>query len=200
MSKNNKGKHPKDDMENTPVTPNAEETAEVVQEVEILDSAEIPAENEAGEAGAAEETVQALIEAAIREQEDKYLRLLAEYDNFRKRSIKEREAAWSNARADAVAAFFPVYDNLERALKQECKDEAYAKGVQMTMSQMKTVLEKLGIEEIAAEGATFDPELHDAVMHIEDESLGQNVIAEVFQTGFRSGGRVIRHAMVKVAN
>lgn len=140
------------------------------------------------------------LEADIQVQEDKYLRLLAEYDNFRKRSIKERETAWQTAKAETAAAFFPVYDNLERALKQECKDEAYAKGVQMTMSQLKSVMEKLGIEEIPAQGETFDPTFHDAVMHVEDENVDANVIVEVFQTGFQSGGKVVRHAMVKVAN
>ena len=148
----------------------------------------------------AEQTPEEKLEAAMREQEDKYLRLLAEYDNFRKRSQREREAAWTAAKADTAAAFLPVYDNLERALKQETTDEAYAKGVQMTMDQLKSVLEKLGIEEIPALGQTFDPTLHNAVMHVEDESLGANTVAEVFQTGFQSDGKVIRFAMVKVAN
>lgn len=155
---------------------------------------------------AAEDTVETelsmddKLQAAIREQEDKYLRLLAEYDNFRKRSQRERETAWTTAKAETAAAFLPVYDNLSRALAQETIDEAYAKGVQMTMAQMKGVLDKLGIEEIPALGETFNPELHNAVMHIEDENLGTNVVAEVFETGFQSGGKVIRFAMVKVAN
>ena len=139
-------------------------------------------------------------QAALREQEDKYMRLLAEYDNYRKRSQKEKETAWTTAKADTAKEFLPVYDNLERALKQETADEAYAKGVQMIMTQFKTTLEKLGIQEIPALGETFDPNLHNAVMHIEDENLGENVVAEVFQTGFQSGDKIIRHAMVKVAN
>jgi molecular chaperone GrpE len=145
-------------------------------------------------------SMQERLEADLREQEDKYLRLLAEYDNFRKRSQRERETAWSTAKAETAAAFLPVYDNLARALKQETEDEAYAKGVQMTMDQLKTILEKLGIEEISALGQTFDPALHNAVMHIEDDSLGANTVAEVFETGFQSNGKVIRFAMVKVAN
>lgn len=145
-------------------------------------------------------SLQERLEADLREQEDKYLRLLAEYDNFRKRSQRERETAWSTAKAETAAAFLPVYDNLARALKQETEDEAYAKGVQMTMDQLKTILEKLGIEEISALGQTFDPALHNAVMHIEDDSLGANTVAEVFETGFQSNGKVIRFAMVKVAN
>lgn len=145
-------------------------------------------------------SVEEAVKAAVREHEDKYLRLLAEYDNYRKRSQKEKETAWSTAKADTAKEFLPVYDNLERALKQETADEAYAKGVQMTMAQLKGVLEKLGIEEIPALGQPFDPNLHDAVMHMEDESLGENTVAEVFQTGFKLGDKVIRHAMVKVAN
>ena len=133
-------------------------------------------------------------------QEDKYLRLAAEYDNYRKRTAKEKEAIWNDAKADAALAFLPVYDNLERALKQETADEAYKKGVEMTMNQLKEVLTKLGITEIPAQGQPFDPKYHNAVMHVEDESLGQNVVAEVFQTGFQCGEKVIRFAMVKVAN
>lgn len=147
-----------------------------------------------------EQEVLDLAAAAVREQEDKYLRLLAEYDNFRKRSIKEREAVWATAKSDVVTAILPIYDNLERALKQETQDEAYAKGVQMTMTQLQGVLEKLGIEEIPAQGQTFDPELHNAVMHVEDEGREPNTVVEVFQAGFRLGGKVLRHALVKVAN
>lgn len=147
-----------------------------------------------------EQSPEEAIQAAIREQEDKYLRLLAEYDNYRKRSQKEKENAWTSAKADTAKEFLPVYDNLERALKQETADEAYAKGVQMIMTQLKNVLEKLGIQEIPAQGETFDPNIHNAVMHIDDENLGENVVAEVFQAGFKIGDKVIRHAMVKVAN
>lgn len=140
-------------------------------------------------------TEQLLAEAA-----DKYLRLAAEYDNYRKRTAKEKESIWSEAKAQTVAAFLPVFDNLERALKQETADEAYAKGVQMTMTQLKTVLEKLGVEEIPAQGESFDPNVHNAVMHMEDEALEENTVVEVFQAGFKMGEKVIRHAMVKVAN
>ena len=133
-------------------------------------------------------------------QEDKYLRLAAEYDNYRKRTAKERESLWTDVKADTAGAFLPVYDNLERALKQDTADEAFKKGVEMTMNQLKEVLTKLGITEIPAQGQPFDPKYHNAVMHVEDESLGQNVVAEVFQTGFQCGEKVIRFAMVKVAN
>ena len=136
----------------------------------------------------------------VAQQEDKFLRLAAEYDNYRRRTAKEKESIWSEAKADAAVAFLPVYDNLERALKQETADEAFKKGVEMTMNQLKTVLEKLGITEIDALGKPFDPALHNAVMHVEDENFGENTVAEVFQAGFMLGEKVIRFAMVKVAN
>ena len=144
--------------------------------------------------------VEEAVKAAVQEQEDKYVRLLAEYDNYRKRSQKEKEASWSNAKAETIKEILPVYDNLARALQQETADEAYAKGVEMIMTQLKNALEKLGVEEIPAEGQTFDPNLHNAVMHVDDEELGENVVAEVFQAGFKLGDKIIRHAMVKVAN
>ena len=133
-------------------------------------------------------------------QEDKYLRLAAEYDNYRKRTAKEKESLWTDVKADTAGAFLPVYDNLERALKQDTADEAFKKGVEMTMNQLKEVLTKLGITEIEALGQPFDPTLHNAVMHIEDENFGENTVAEVFQAGFRLGDKVVRFAMVKVAN
>ena len=133
-------------------------------------------------------------------QEDKYLRLAAEYDNYRKRTAKEKESLWTDVKADTAGAFLPVYDNLERALKQDTADEAFKKGVEMTMNQLKEVLTKLGITEIEALGQPFDPALHNAVMHIEDENFGENTVAEVFQAGFRLGDKVVRFAMVKVAN
>ena len=136
----------------------------------------------------------------LSDQEDKFLRLAAEYDNYRRRSQKEKESAWADAKAETAAAFLPVYDNLERALKQDTADEAYKKGVEMTMNQLKEIFSKLGITEIDALGQPFDPALHNAVMHVEDESLGENTVAEVFQAGFMLGEKVIRFAMVKVAN
>lgn len=171
----------------------APETAETVQ-----------TEQPAPEAGEAETDpllteLEALKDQAA-QQEDKYLRLAAEYDNYRRRTTKEKESIWNDAKADAALAFLPVYDNLERALKQETADEAYKKGVEMTMTQLRSVLEKLGITEIPALGQPFDPTLHNAVMHVEDESLGENTVAEVFQAGFKLGDKVIRFSMVKVAN
>ncbi len=136
----------------------------------------------------------------LAQQEDKYLRLAAEYDNYRRRTAKEKENIWTDAKADTAAALLPVYDNLERAVKQETADEAYKKGVEMTMTQLKDVFAKLGIEEIPALGQTFDPNVHNAVLHIDDEQLGENEVAEVFQAGFRCGDKVLRCSMVKVAN
>ena len=144
--------------------------------------------------------IEEAVKAAVKDQEDKYMRLLAEYDNYRKRTQKEKEASWTNAKAETIKELLPVYDNLARALQQETADEAYAKGVEMIMTQMKNALEKLGVEAIPAAGQTFDPNLHNAVMHVDDEDLGENVVAEVFQDGFKLGDKIIRHAMVKVAN
>lgn len=140
------------------------------------------------------------LQKTIADQEDRFLRLAAEYDNFRRRTQKEKEAIYADATAAAVKALLPVYDNLERALKQETADEAYKKGVEMTMTGLLKALESLGVKEIDAVNQPFDPNLHNAVMHIEDDSLGENTIAEVFQTGFTLGDKVIRFAMVKVAN
>jgi molecular chaperone GrpE len=139
-------------------------------------------------------------QAALAVKDDQLLRLAAEYDNFRKRSAKEKTDAYESAKADAAKAFLPVYDNLQRALAQSTEDEAFLKGVEMTMSQLKSVLESLGITEIAALNQPFDPNLHNAVMHVEDENAGENTVVEVFQTGFKMGEKVIRFAMVKVAN
>ncbi len=133
-------------------------------------------------------------------EQDKYLRLAAEYDNYRKRSQKEKENTYADAKADTVLALLPVYDNLERALKAECTDAAYYKGVEMIMDQLMKIFEKLGVEIIESAGQPFDPEKHNAVIHVEDESLGENVVAEEFQKGFTLNGKVIRFAMVKVAN
>lgn len=137
---------------------------------------------------------------ALAAQEDSYLRLAAEYENFRRRTTKEKSDAYTNAKADAAAKFLPVYDNLERALKHGTEDEAFLKGVEMTMTQLLEVLEGLDIKPIEAVGQPFDPNLHNAVMHVDDENLGENVVAECFQTGFIMGEKVIRFAMVQVAN
>ena len=137
----------------------------------------------------------------LADERDKYLRLAAEYDNYRKRSQKERETVYVDVRSDTVEKFLPVYDNLERALKQATTDEAYYKGVEMIMAQLQEIMANAGVTEIdAAAGTAFDPNIHNAVMHVEDEALGESVIAEEFQKGFKLGDKVLRCSIVKVAN
>ena len=133
-------------------------------------------------------------------ERDAHLRVAAEFDNFRKRTIKEKEASYGNGKADAVAKMLPVYDNLERALNQPTEDAAYKKGVEMTMNELMKIFTGLGVEVFGAPGDAFDPNLHNAVMHIDDETLGENVVSQVFQKGFKIGEKVVRFAMVQVAN
>ncbi len=147
----------------------------------------------------AEQAEQAVSEA-MAALNDKYLRLCAEYDNFRRRSQKEKDSLYGDVKADTLLKFLPVYDNLVRALNTPTQDEAFRKGVEMTMNQFNTTMEKLGVTKIDSLGEKFDPALHNAVMHVEDEEKGENEIVEVFQEGFRLGDKVIRFAMVKVAN
>ena len=151
------------------------------------------------------ETVEEVIEVNPWEEKynaerDAHLRVAAEFDNFRKRTVKEKEASYGNGKADAVAKMLPVYDNLERALNQETSDAAYKKGVEMTMNELVKIFTSLGVEIFGNVGDEFDPNLHNAVMHIDSEELGENTIAQVFQKGFRVGEKVVRFAMVQVAN
>ena len=133
-------------------------------------------------------------------ERDAHLRLAADYDNFRKRTAKEKEQSYTNGKADAVAKLLPVYDNLERALNQETADTAYKKGVELTMNELVKIFTGLGVEIFGNVGEEFDPNLHNAVMHAEDEALGENTISMVFQKGFKMGEKVVRFAMVQVAN
>ena len=133
-------------------------------------------------------------------EHDSYLRLAAEFDNFRKRTVKEKEASYGNGKADAVSKLLPVYDNLERALNQPTQDEAFKKGVEMTMTELTRIFTALGVEIFGNVGESFDPNLHNAVMHTEDEAFGENTLALVFQKGFKIGEKVVRFAMVQVAN
>ena len=133
-------------------------------------------------------------------ERDAHLRVAADFDNFRRRSQKEKEQAYSFGKADAVEKLLPVYDNLERALQQQTADETFRKGVEMTMTQLVSILSGLGVEIFGQVGDAFDPNLHNAVMHIEDENLGEDVISQVFQKGFKLGDKVVRFAMVQVAN
>ena len=139
-------------------------------------------------------------EEKFNEEHDSYLRLAADYDNFRKRNAKEKETLYAAGKAEAVEKLLPVYDNLERALNQATNDEAYKKGVEMTMTQLVGILNGLGVEIFGQAGDVFDPNIHNAVMHTEDENLGENVISQVFQKGFKLGEKIVRFAMVQVAN
>ena len=133
-------------------------------------------------------------------EHDSYLRLAADYDNFRKRTMKEKEQAYGNGKAEAVEKLLPVYDNLERAMNQETADAAFKKGVEMTMTQLVSILNGLGVEIFGQVGETFDPNIHNAVMHTEDENAAENTITQVFQKGFKLGDKIVRFAMVQVAN
>ena len=167
-------------------------------EIEKELNEEIPAEEIAGEVV---ETVEANPwEEKYNAERDAHLRVAAEFDNFRKRTIKEKEASYGLGRADAVAKMLPVYDNLERALNQPTEDTAYKKGVEMTMTELTKIFTALGVEVFGNVGDTFDPNLHNAVMHTEDEAFGENTISMVFQKGFKIGDKVVRFAMVQVAN
>ncbi|MBQ2742148.1 MAG: nucleotide exchange factor GrpE [Oscillospiraceae bacterium] len=139
-------------------------------------------------------------EAALKEANDKYLRLAAEYDNYRKRTAKEKEVLYNDSTAAAAGAFLGVYDNLERALATPCADEGYKKGVELIFTEFCNTLSKLKVEIIDPAGEAFDPNFHNAVMHEENEDFGENTVSEVFQKGAKLGDRVVRPAMVKVAN
>ena len=175
---------PKKDKEKkeTPV----EEVVEETVETPVEEAPEVPEVNP--------------FEEKYNAERDAHLRLAAEYDNFRKRTIKEKEASYGNGKADAVAKMLPVYDNLERALNQVCEDAAYKKGVEMTMNELVKIFPSLGVEIFGNVGDEFDPNLHNAVMHIDDESLEENTISQVFQKGFKLGDKIVRFAMVQVAN
>lgn len=163
----------------------SEVTAEVVSEAEQASEQPDPAEE---------------LRAELAAEKDRYLRLAAEYNNYRKRSQKEREALFLDVKCETVSKLLPIYDNLARALSAPCSDEAFYKGVEMTMNQFMEIMDKLGIEKIPSLGEKFNPEVHNAVMHVEDDCVGENVVVEEFQTGFILGEKVIRYSTVKVAN
>ena len=133
-------------------------------------------------------------------EHDAHLRLAAEYDNFRKRTTKEKEQSFLNGRADAVEKLLPVYDNLSRALQQETQDAAFKKGVEMTMTELLKIFGNLGVEIYGEAGDSFDPNLHNAILHVDDESIPENTITQVFQQGVKMGDKIVRFAMVQVAN
>ena len=164
---------------------------------------EIPQEELTENVEAVAETAEAEVnpwETKYNEEHDARVRLAAEYDNFRKRTAKEKEQSYTNGKSDAVAKLLGVYDNLERALNQPTEDAAYKKGVEMTMAELVKIFTSLGVEIFGEPGDAFDPNLHNAVMHIDDESLGENTVSQVFQKGFKIGDKVVRFAVVQVAN
>lgn len=179
--------------------PAAEETASETADTENADK---PAEEAASEP-TAEEKLAAEVESLKKEladEKEKYLRLDAEYYNYRTRSLKEKQDAYDNALMKTVTEVLGVIDNFERAASAECSDEQFKKGIDMIFKQYLTILEKLGVSEINAVGQPFDPNLHNAVSSCEDENLGENTVAAVLQKGYTLGKKVIRHAMVTVAN
>ena len=156
-----------------------------LEEEEVVETAAAPEEN---------------YKEKYEQEHNNFLRLAAEYDNFRKRSQKEKDMSYTNGKADTLSKLLPVYDNLERAMNQPTEDAAYKKGVEMTMQGLVKIFSDLGVEVYGEIGDAFDPNLHNAVMHIESEELAENTIAQVFQKGFKTGENVIRFAMVQVAN
>ena len=194
---------PKKDKQNAqPETPEKEPQAAAAEEKEL------PPEDKKEEAKAETFTVTREqmekmegLAKQLAEEHDQYLRLAAEYDNYRKRTAKEKDGIYQDAKADTIRAFLDVYDNLERAAATEGDDDSpHKKGLVMIFHQYQEILKKLGVTEMEALGQPFDPEKHNAVMHIDDENLGENVVAQVFQAGFSMGDKVIRHAIVQVAN
>ncbi len=176
----------------------AKKDKEKKQETPIEEAAEAV---KAEEQEAAPETVEVNPwEEKYNAEHDAYLRLAADYDNFRKRTIKEKEQSYGNGKADAVEKLLPVYDNLERALNQPTEDAAYKKGVEMTMTQLVNIFAGLGVEIYGNVGDLFDPNIHNAVMHTEEEDVEESTITQVFQKGFKLGEKIVRFAMVQVAN
>lgn len=139
-------------------------------------------------------------EALLADEKDKYLRLYAEYDNYRKRTSKEKIEAYGDAAAKTIAEILPAIDNFERALDAETDDESYKNGIRMIFNQLQDILKKIGVTEIEALNQPFDPKIHSAIKQIDDENFGENTVCQVFQKGYRLGDRIIRHSMVAVAN
>ena len=181
--------------------PKAEETAEQAAPQEPEKAPKGKKKKEKGYTFTREQVEQ--MELAVKQLDsvkDQFVRLTAEYDNYRKRTAKEKESIYSDAKLDTVKPFLDVADNLDRAVSQFEEGDPHRQGVEMICKQFAAVLEKLGVTEIEALGQPFDPEKHNAVMHIDDDNYGENVVAQVFQAGFMLGDRVLRHAIVQVAN
>lgn len=190
-------------MNETKKKPTEEELEQEVVEEEAAEAVEEAAEEateETPEETPADDELDTL-QKALEEEQNRYLRLMAEYDNFRKRSAREKDGIYTDAKADAFTSLLPVLDNFDRAFENEdASPEDFRKGVEMTRDQLLAVFEKAGVESYGEAGEPFDPNLHNAVSHIEDPEQGENVLAQVFQKGYKLGDKVLRHAMVVVAN
>ena len=191
-----------DDIKNEPVTPDVEEKAAKKTVKKDSKEKEPKASKEPKESKDPKEKKETKkeIEADLAAEKDKYLRLLAEYDNFRRRSARERENIYADVRCETLKKFLPVYDSLSRALEQTPDDDPARKGIEGIMNQYHTALNQLGVSEIEAVGQPFDANRHNAVMHIEDDAYGEGVVVEEFEKGFCIGDRVLRYSVVKVAN
>lgn len=195
MSKKKHEMEPEQELPVEDLKAEAEQAAEQNAEQTPAEPETAAAEQETEAAPQQPDTAQQLKAA-----EDRYMRLAAEYDNFRKRSARERDALFADVRSDTVVKFLPVYDNLLRAIAMTPEGDPGRKGIEMTLTQFETVLTKLGVTPIEALGQSFDPALHNAVMHTEDPEQGESVVVEEFEKGFKMGDKVIRFSMVKVAN
>lgn len=187
---------------NTAQQPTADEAAKTAETAKADETAEKSAEPETFTVTREQMEKMEGLAKQLAEEHDQYLRLAAEYDNYRKRTAKEKEGIYANAKIDTIKGMLPVYDNLERGLAQfdAEDDDPHKKGLEMIFNQYKEALTKLGVTPIDCVGKEFDPERHNAVMHIEDESCGENTVVEVLQQGFMLGDKVLRFAIVKVAN
>lgn len=186
MSKKSKNEQKEQELE---VNETAEETTEAAEVTE--ETAEASAETSADEKIAA-------LEEELKNEKDKYMRLFAEFDNFRKRTAKEKTEAYGDSAAKTISELLPAIDNFDRALDTPCSDENFKKGVEMIFSQMNDILAKLGVTEIEALGKPFDPNLHNAIKQVENEDAESDTVCEVFQKGYKLGDRIIRHSMVAV--
>ena len=192
--KQNTAEKPENEEETKPQT-QAEEAAEATAENPAEEPTEQPAEPEAEQPDGTE-----ALKKQLADLNDKLLRTAAEYDNFRRRSQKEKEAIYTDSKAEIIGKLLPVIDNFERASAAEADPENYRKGIEMTVRQLLDALTAMGVEAYGAAGDPFDPNIHNGVMHVDDDSMEENVVADVFIKGYRMGDRVIRHASVKVAN
>lgn len=189
----------KEKKQNTAKEPEDKEAKKPAEEAEAEQAAET-AQDAPAEEAAEQPDALAELQKKLDETNDRLLRTAAEYDNFRRRSQKEKEAIYTDSKAEIIGKLLPVIDNFERAAAAEGDAENYKKGIEMTVKQLLDALTAMGVESYGAAGDEFDPNIHNGVMHVDDETLGENVVADVFIKGYKVGDKVIRHASVRVAN